>query len=173
MGFNADLFDLEPKKVVAVALPEDEEAQIQKILNSGGMNKAGTLFNLGTIVVNSKVLLEAHRRNKVQLKEAQVVKEKARLAAINEKLEVACTQFNLWNAAGSRVDAESGYLIMTSKCALSIVKVLLPKIDPTGKLSDYTTMKVCTKWLGELAGCTTWTVELSRECRFVSCRPEH
>ena len=68
---------------------------------------------------------------------------------INEKLEVACTQFNVWNAAGSRVDAESGYPIMTSKCALSIVKVLLPKIDPTAKLSDYTTMKVCTKWLGE------------------------
>jgi hypothetical protein len=49
---------------------------------------------------------------------------------------------------------------MTRKCALSIVKVLLPKIDPTGKLSDYTTMKVCTKWLGELAGGTTWTVEM-------------
>ena len=68
LRFNADLFDLHPEEVVAVALPENEEAQIQKILNSGGMNKAGTLFNLGTIVVNSKVLLEAHRRKKVQLK---------------------------------------------------------------------------------------------------------
>jgi len=161
LGFNADLFDLEPKEVVAVALPEDEEAQIHKILNSGGMNKAGTLFNLGTIVVSSKVLLEAHQQKKVRLKEALVVKEKAQLAVINEKLKVACTQFNLWNAAGSRVDAESGYPIMTSKCALSIDKVLLPKIDPTAKLSDYTTMKVCTKWLGELAGGTTWTVEMT------------
>ena len=88
-------------------------------------------------------------------------RQKAQLAAINVKLEVACTQFNLWNAAGSRVDAESGYPIMTSNCALSIVKVMLPKIDPTAKLSDYTTMKVCTKWLGELAGGTAWTVEMT------------
>jgi len=62
---------------------------------------------------------------------------------------------------GWMLRVESGYPIMTSKCALSIVNVLLPKIDPTAKLSDYTTMKVCTKWLGELAGGTTWTVEMT------------
>ena len=42
-----------------------------------------------------------------------------------------------------------------------IVKVLLSEIYPTAKLSDYTTMKVCTKWSGELAGGTTLTVEMT------------
>ena len=46
---------------------------------------------------------------------------------------------------------------VTSKMiALAIVKVLMPKVAPTLKLADYTTLKTCTKWLGELAGGTTW-----------------
>jgi len=32
----------------------------------------------------------------------------------------------------------------------------MPKVAPTLKLADYTTLKTCAKWLGELAGGTTW-----------------
>jgi hypothetical protein len=45
--------------------------------------------------------------------------------------------------------------------ALAIVKVLMPKVAPTLKLADYTKLKTCTKWLGELAGGTTWVDEMS------------
>ena len=31
---------------------------------------------------------------------------------------------------------------------------------PTLKVSDFTTLKSCTKWLGELAGGTTWVDEM-------------
>ncbi len=50
--------------------------------------------------------------------------------------------------------------IMLRMSALAIVKVLMPKVAPTLKLADYTTLKTCTKWLGELAGGTTWVDEM-------------
>ena len=50
--------------------------------------------------------------------------------------------------------------IMSRMSALAIVKVLMPKVAPTLKLADYTTLKTCTKWLGELAGGTTWVEEM-------------
>ena len=49
---------------------------------------------------------------------------------------------------------------MSRMSALAIVKVLMPKVAPTLKLADYTTLKTCTKWLGELAGGTTWVDEM-------------
>ena len=45
--------------------------------------------------------------------------------------------------------------------AVSIVKVLMPAVAPTLKVSDFTTLKsCCTKWLGELGGGTTWVDEM-------------
>ena len=44
--------------------------------------------------------------------------------------------------------------------AQSIVKVLLPKIAPGAKISDYKTVKEYTTWLGELAGGRTWVAEM-------------
>ena len=46
--------------------------------------------------------------------------------------------------------------VISRMIALAIVKVLMPKVAPTLKLANYTTLKTCTKWLGELAGGTTW-----------------
>ena len=49
-----------------------------------------------------------------------------------------------------------------SYSSLAIVEVLLPKIAPTEKLKDYKTMANCVKWLGELAGGTTWVDEMKQ-----------
>ena len=43
---------------------------------------------------------------------------------------------------------------------MTIVKVLLPGIDPGEKGKDYKTMVACDKWLGDLAGGTTWVDEM-------------
>ena len=43
---------------------------------------------------------------------------------------------------------------------MAIVKVLLPGIDPGAKGKDYKTMVACEKWLGDLAGGTTWVDEM-------------
>jgi hypothetical protein len=45
---------------------------------------------------------------------------------------------------------------MLRMSAVAIVKVLMPKVALTWKLANYTTLKTCTKWLGELAGGMTW-----------------
>ena len=37
---------------------------------------------------------------------------------------------------------------------------MLPRIAPLEKLKDYTMMKACIKWLGNLAGGTDWKVEM-------------
>ena len=47
-------------------------------------------------------------------------------------------------------------MMMTRRLGLG----LLPLINLTAKVSDYTKMKVCTKCLGDIAGGTTWTVEM-------------
>ena len=49
---------------------------------------------------------------------------------------------------------------MTRTCVVAIVKVLMLTVVPTLKVSDFTTLKSCTKWLGELAGGTTWVDEM-------------
>jgi hypothetical protein len=50
--------------------------------------------------------------------------------------------------------------IMSKTNAVAIVKVLMPKVAPTLKLGNFTTLKSCTKWLGDLAGGTTWMDEM-------------
>ena len=49
---------------------------------------------------------------------------------------------------------------MTRTCVVAIVKVLMPTVVPTLKVSDFTMLKSCTKWLRELAGGTTWVDEM-------------
>ena len=44
--------------------------------------------------------------------------------------------------------------------AVAIVNVLLPKVDPTKKVSEYKTMGKCVNWLMSLAGGTTWETEM-------------
>ena len=67
--------------------------------------------------------------------------------------------FGKWCGDGSKVD-DHNHPIVSRMSALAIVKVLMPKVAPTLKLADYTTLKTCTKWLGELAGGTTWVEEM-------------
>ena len=53
MGFNAELLDLEPPRVVNHPLPKNKEVAVQALLTNGGVNKAGSLFWIGVYVANS------------------------------------------------------------------------------------------------------------------------
>ncbi len=68
-------------------------------------------------------------------------------------------EFAKWFLAGEKVDG-NGYLILSKKMAMAIVKVLLPRIAPEANLMNYVTLKSCTVWLGELALETTWVTEM-------------
>ncbi len=78
-----------------------------------------------------------------------------RKVACNGKLKTALDDFAKWKLDGSKVDA-NGHPIIPRLSAVAIVRVLLPMVAPTLKLGDFTTLKACAKWLGELAGGTSW-----------------
>jgi hypothetical protein len=159
MEFNVDLLDLEPPQVTDLPIPENEEAAIQALLENGGVNKAGSLFRVGVCVANSRVVLETLRRTKELAEKVRNEKEEARKVADDGKLKSALEAFGKWCGDGNKVDGDN-HPIMSRTCALAIVKVLMPKVAPLLKLSNFTTLKSCTKWLGELAGGTTWADEM-------------
>ena len=86
-------------------------------------------------------------------------KERAQKVADNGKLNSGLEAFGKWCGFGSKVD-DHNHPIMLRMNAVAIVKVLMPKVAPTLKLVNYTTLKTCTKWLGELAGGRTWVDEM-------------
>jgi hypothetical protein len=45
---------------------------------------------------------------------------------------------------------------MSRTSVVAIEKGLMPKMAPTLKQRNFTMLKCCTKWLGELAGGATW-----------------
>jgi len=144
MEFNAELLDLEPNHVENYVLPTNKEEAIQALMKNGGVNKAGSLL-LSCCVRDTSADKRATGVGKEE-------KERARKVAEDGKL-------NSGRGDGSKVD-DHNHPIMSRMSALAIVKVLMPKVASTLKLADYTTLKTCTKWLGELAGGTTWVDEM-------------
>ena len=159
LGFNADILDLKPKTVVKRVLPVNEEAAIDALMKNGGANKAGSLFRVGISVANCRVVLETCRRTKQQAEKAKQDREQAKQVMVDGKLKTAVEAFKKWCGDGMKVDGEN-HPVMSRVCAMAIVKVLMPKVAPLMKASDFTTLKNCTKWLGELAGGTTWVGEM-------------
>ena len=159
LGFNVDILDLQPKVAENHPIPADEEAAIEALMKKGGANKAGSLFWVGISVVNCCVVLETLRRTQEQAEKVKEQKEKSWQVAEDGKVKAALEAFGKWCGNGMKLDGES-HPVMTRTCAVAIVKVLMPAVAPTLKVSDFTTLKSCTKWLGELAGGTTWVDEM-------------
>ena len=158
--FNSGIFDIQPRRVKKKLLPETDEAAVQAIIDSKAINKSGGLFNLGIHVANSAVVMEAMRRVKENEKAAKIAKEQRKKDAAAKTDINALDHFVSWLEAGAKVDPTTGHPKLSKDAAVAIVKVLLPKIAPTEKLKDYKTMASCVKWLGELAGGTTWVDEM-------------
>jgi hypothetical protein len=62
-----------------------------------------------------------------------------------------------WVAAGWLVDKD-GNPHLTKKDSHAIIKFLLPRVDIMGelKLKDFSTMKVCVRWLGRIMRGMSW-----------------
>jgi hypothetical protein len=151
--------DLQPKVAENHPIPADEEAAIEALMKKGGANIAGSLFRVGISVVNCRVVLETLRRTKEQAEKVKEQKEKSRQVAEDGKVKAVLEAFGKWCGNGMKLDGES-HPVMTRTCVVAIVKVLMTAAAPTLKVSDFTTLKSCTKWLGELAGGTTWVDEM-------------
>ena len=109
-------------------------------------------------------MLEAARRTAIQAEEAK--KEAAKKKGEREKQIVSdgIVAFRKWVAQGRQFteNEEHRYPSLSRKDAVSIMRVLLPIIDVKGelKMKDFSTAKLCIKWLGEIGRGTTWEDEM-------------
>ena len=147
LGYNGNVPDLAPRKVKDTPLSAYEEAAVQQLMKSKGMNKAGSLYKAGEIMANSRVVLEAARRTAIQAEEAK--KEAAKKKDEREKKIVSdgIVAFRKWVAQGRQFteNEEHRYPSLSRKDSVSIMRVLLPIIDVKGelKMKDFSTAKLC------------------------------
>lgn len=161
IGMNGHVLDVKMPRVVKQKIPATSEAKIQKMVNDGSLSKAGSWFKCGVSVANSLEVMEAIRRVKEKQENEKVAKQVKEKEAAEYIKWMALKEFVKWYGADQKTDA-NGHPILTKKAAVAIVKLLLPMIAPDLKLKDYTTLKKCSKWLGEIAGRgTTWVEEMS------------
>ena len=162
LGFNGCVLNLEPRKVAEnETLPDDEEAQIKHIVDNKLISKAGGLFKAGIVVANARVVVEAAKRVKAEeekKKEEKAEKDKVKEATVTY---TALHHFGKWVADGKKYDNNKNP-VLSKAAAVAIAKVLLPRIAPKEKVSDYATMKKCNEWLGSIAGGTTWETEMEQ-----------
>ena len=65
-------------------------------------------------------------------------------------LQNVVSVYNKWVLDGKPIDSKNNGLKLSKDDAKAIV------ILPSGKMKDYNGMAVCVKWLGGIAGGTTW-----------------
>ena len=75
------------------------------------------------------------------------------------EIKIALNYWQNWKRKANPLDKNNKLNLLRVK-AVSIVKVLLPTIDPTKKLVDYANKGPCVDWLMRLDGETTWETEL-------------
>jgi hypothetical protein len=140
MGFNASPFDLELLRAEESKRLDGEAVRTQALIDRGSMNRAGTLFKTGIIVINGHELLETHRRieeKKVKDKEDKdKVEAETEATKVRAEIEAALFFWVQWRRRGKRLDGQ-GKVQLSKDEALAIVKVLLPRLNPKKKLSDY------------------------------------
>ena len=59
--------------------------------------------------------------------------------------------YGQWLNDGKPLDITNNGPKLSKEAAKSIVKVLLPRIVPDGKMKDHQSMKECVKWFGNIA----------------------
>ena len=163
MGYNGFVFDVEMPRVKECVLPEGTEERIQALMDSGNINRAGTLYKCGNTVINSHELLEAHRR--MEVKKVTDKEENEKENAVSEKtkamsdIESALYHWEEWREKGKPVTRQNKPKL-SKAAAVAIVKILLPRIDPNEDLAGYKNMGTCVDWLVNLARGTDWETEL-------------
>ena len=159
MEFNGEVLDVEPPQAENYSVPEGEDDQVKALVDGKATNSASGMFKVGVLVVNSRAMLRAKEQLDDMEKEAKEKKQQKNLEKAEKKEQAAVVAFNRWIEQGRKVDA-NGYPVLSKDSSVAIVKVLLPRVAPEEKLSEYTTMKACNKWLGTLARGTSWEEEM-------------
>jgi hypothetical protein len=157
MGYNGEMLDVEPVEVEEATIPADKEAQIEHLVASKLINKAGGLFKTGIIVANARVVLEGAKRVNAAEKEAKEAAVVKRGLVSKSREDEGVLAHLAWVKSGRPVTSD-GYPKLSRKEALAIAKVLLPLIDIKQelKLKNFAKLATCVKWLGEIGRGVNW-----------------
>jgi len=161
MGFNGDVLDLRPRQVKEDddEIPEDEEKTIQYIIDNKLLNKAGGLFKCGLSIANCRVITEAGRRMAELEKKKKEEKTQKQSAKATQSEWDAFKLYDNWKRAGKPM-ADGKPKFASIKNAITILKVLLPKVAPKEKITDYNSGKKALERLVKIAGGSTWETEM-------------
>ena len=160
LGFHGKLLDIEVPVAKKFSIPESKEAQIDAIVaNKGTIHRAGMLYRVGECVANSHVICEAHKRIEKKEQEDMMKKKNEKKAELDKKDWLAIGRFNAWKREGKPRDAAGNPKFSSAKHAMEILKALLPKIDPSDKVSQYNSG---TKSLNRLLKMDDWEAEMEK-----------
>lgn len=148
LGYNGiDTFDVELPWADNVKFGKKDEKTIDAMMKDGNM-RAGKFMGAGLTIVNADLMWEAHRR---RLEQIEVEKQEKTRTEKEEKLNVlddAVYYYNRWKV-DKPVDKHNK-VKLSQVGAKIIVKALMPSVDPTKKVKEYTTMNKCVDWLMSL-----------------------
>ena len=159
LGYNGDVFDLELPRAKKRVFAPDDESNTEALIKDGVVNRAGKLCENGVNIINCGVMLEANRRLNEKKKEATEKAIQNKTLEKRPEIEIALNHWQNWKRKANQLDKNNKFNLLKIK-AVSIVKVLLPRIDPTKKPADYVNKGPCVDWLMSLDGETTWETEL-------------
>ena len=153
------MLNLEIPEVKKFDRPPGFEERVQAIIDGKSISKAGKLNKIGIHIANGAEMLEARRRLEEMERKKKEEDDQKKADGLRTDKERALFYYRKWEFEGKRVDKD-GHPNLNKNAAVTIVRYLLPKVSPGASLSEYKSMGACRKWLGELAGGTTWDCEM-------------
>lgn len=159
LGYNGiDAFDIELPHVQKRNFSLSEEEKIKMLMKDKSMMHASKLAGCGLCMVNAGVVVEAHKRKIAQETKEKAKKEEEEKNAGLEVLDTADVFYYEWLRKGKPMD-KNKKIKLGQVAAKSIVKALLPRVDPSKNVKDYTAMYKCINWLESLPD---WEAEMKQ-----------
>jgi len=138
----------------------DEDAQVEKLIEEKRLGSAGGLFKAGIIVANSNVVVKAAARKRAMAAEKERKKLEDKELKDQNSESSANHIYSVWKRRGKNM--KNGTPDIPAPDLKKIFDFLIPKIDPSAKLSECSTKQKRWDKLLEFGGrgTTTWEDEM-------------
>ena len=145
LGFNGGMFDIKPQVAENIAALETDKADVQAIIDNKLINRPGGMFNIGILVANCGVSMEAANIIEATGKLENIEKVQNQKENAAKDPDDAVFHLGIWVGASMKDDTNTVNPKLGKQASVAILKVLLPGIDPGAKGMDYKTMVACEK----------------------------
>jgi hypothetical protein len=160
MGYNGQVLDAKIPVAKTAEQILDEDAQVEKLIEEKRLGSAGGLFKAGIIVANSNVVVKAAARKRAMAAEKERKKLEDKELKDQNSESSAVHIYSVWKRRGKNM--KNGTPDIPAPDLKKIFDFLIPKIDPSAKLSEYSTKQKRWDKLLEFGGrgTTTWEDEM-------------